>query len=253
MRNLTTSRDALGAVRHIKTTPITLALFAAIGLATAPRSACAADPPYTFKVVTTIGSSAPGGGAFVNDFEPTGLNNRGQLAFTAEPDVPFEEGIFLAGSGGMQQIMRFGQSAPGGGTFSTAELGIVGLNDRGDAAFAFSLVPPGGVVGDTDFGPPIYGGLYRWSHLTASLSPVVVPNVTPDPKGGVFVGIGFDANLNNMGAVAFTGFVTNTPVGLGEGVFVQRPSGSISTIVRTGARRPTVGPSSCPTQSSASP
>ena len=69
---MNTSRDALGAVRHIKTTPITLALLAAIGLATAPRSACAADPPYTFKVVTTIGGPAPGGGAFVNDFEPSG-------------------------------------------------------------------------------------------------------------------------------------------------------------------------------------
>ncbi len=234
MQNLKTSRDALGAVRHIKTTPIILALLAAIGLATAPRNACAADRPYTFKVITTIGSPAPGGGAFVNDFEPTGLNNRGQLAFTAEPDVPFEEGIFLAGSGGIQQIMRFGQSAPGGGTFSTAELGIVGLNDLGDAAFAFSLEP-------LDFGPPINGGLYRWSHLTALLSPVVVPNVTPDPKGGVFAGIAFDASLNNMGAVAFTGFVTNTPVGLGEGVFIQRPSGSISTIVRTGDPSPDGG------------
>src|SRR5438874_13553572 len=197
MRNLTTSRDALGAARHIKPTLITLALLAAIGLATAPRSACAAGPPYTFKVVTTIGSPAPGGGAFGNDFEPTALNNRGQLAFTAEPDLPFEEGIFLAGSGGIQQIMRFGQSAPGGGTFSVFELGIVGLNDFGDAAFAFTLVPPGGAVGDTDFGPPIYGGLYRWSHLAGSLSPVVVPNVTPAPQGGVFVGTAFNANLNN--------------------------------------------------------
>jgi len=212
-----------------------------INFGLAPRAASAANPPYTFKVITTIGSPAPGGGAFGNDFEPTGLNNRGQLAFTAEPDVPFEEGIFLAGSGGIQQIMRFGQSAPGGGTFSTAELGIVGLNDSGDAAFAFALVPTGGVVGDNDFGPPINGGLYRWSHRTASLSPVVVPNVTPDPKGGVFVGVAFDARLNNLGAVAFTGFVTNTPVGLGEGVFIQRPSGSISTIVRTGDPSPDGG------------
>jgi hypothetical protein len=241
MQNMKTSRDALGGTRHIKTTPITLALLAAIGLAAAQRSACAADPPYTFKVVTTIGSPAPGGGAFASDFEPTGLNNRGQLAFTAEPDELGEEGIFLAGGSGIQQIVRFGQSAPGGGTFSAAELGMIGLNDSGDAAFAFSLVPPGGTVGDVDFGPPIYGGLYRWSHRTAMLSPVVVPNVTPDPKGGVFAGSAFDASLNNLGTVAFTGFVTNTPVGLGEGVFIQRPSGSISTIVRTGDPSPDGG------------
>ena len=85
-QNSNTSRDALGAVRHLKTTAITLALLAAVGLATVPRSARAADPPYSFKVVTTIGSPASGGGTFVNDFEPTGLNNRGQLAFTAASD-----------------------------------------------------------------------------------------------------------------------------------------------------------------------
>jgi hypothetical protein len=179
MRNSKTSRGALGDLQHIKTTPITLALLAATGLPTAPRSARAADPPYSFKVIATIGSPAPGGGTFANDFEPTALNNLGQLAFTAEPDVLGEEGIFLAGSAGIQQIMRFGQSAPGGGTFSAAELGRIGLNDRGEAAFAFSLEP-------LDFGPPIYGGLYRWSHLTGALSPAVVPNVTPDPKGEIF-------------------------------------------------------------------
>ena len=62
--------------------------------------------------MTFIGSPAPGGGAFVNDFEPTRLNNRGQLAFTAESDQPGEEAVFLAGGGTIQQIMRFGLNAP---------------------------------------------------------------------------------------------------------------------------------------------
>ena len=206
----------------------------AISCAIIPLASLAADPPYSFQVITRIGNPAPGGGAFVSDFEPTGLNNHGELAFTAEPDVPGEEAIFLAGSGTIQQIMRFGQSAPWGGTFSTFELGIVGLNDFGDAAFAFSLEP-------LDFGPPINGGLYRWSHVSQSLSAVVVPNVTPDPKGGVFVGIAFNANLNNRGNVAFTGFVTNTPIGLGKGIFVQSHSGSISSIVRSGDPSPDGG------------
>src|SRR5258708_7252523 len=146
MHNLKTSRDALGSARGTKINSLALTLATVIGIAIASGSAFGSDPPYTFKAITTIGSPAPGGGVFGNDFEPTGLNNRGQLAFTAEPDAPFEEGIFLAGSGGIQQIMRFGQSAPGGGTFSAAELGVIGLNDVGDGAFAFSLVPPAGVV-----------------------------------------------------------------------------------------------------------
>ncbi len=43
----------------------------------------ASDPVYRFEVITTISSPAPGSGAFVSDFEPTRLNNRGQLAFAA--------------------------------------------------------------------------------------------------------------------------------------------------------------------------
>ncbi len=92
-----------------------------------------------------------------------------------------------------------------------------------------------------DFGPPINAGLYRWSHLTGTLSAAVVPNVTPDPNGGVFVGVYFGASLNNRGDVAFTGYVTNTPLGLGQGFFVQSRSGSISTIVRTGDSSPDGG------------
>jgi len=189
---------------------------------------------YSFKAVTYLGSPAPGGGAFVNDFEPTRLSNRGQIAFTAEPDVPGEEGIFLAGGGTSQQIMRFGQPAPGGGTFSTFELGNIGLNDFGDAAFAFTLEP-------LNFGPPIFGGVYRWSHVTQTLSPVVVPNVTPDPKGGFFVGVHFNVSLNEFGWIVFAGFVTNTPVGLSYGLFVQDHFGHIRSVVRPGDPSPDGG------------
>src|SRR5258707_3955543 len=192
-----------GRDRKATALALTSGLVALISFGLAPRSSLAAGPPYTFKVITTIGSAAPGGGAFVSDFEPTGLNNHGQLAFTAEPNVPGEEAIFMAGSGSIQQVMRFGQSAPGGGNFSVFELGIVGLNDFGDAAFAFTLVPPGGNPGDTDFGPPIYGGLYRRAPLTPSLSPVWGPNWTPSPSWGGVVGIRFQGNPNNPRNPAF--------------------------------------------------
>src|ERR1035437_3013470 len=74
-----------------------------------------ADQSYHLRAVSHIGAPAPGGGLFANDFEPTRLNNRGQVAFTAEPDPIGGEAVFLATSDGIQQMMRYGQPAPGTG------------------------------------------------------------------------------------------------------------------------------------------
>jgi len=207
-------------------------LAASVLLAMTPIEALAASPGYTFKVVAYIGDAAPGGGAFVNDFEPGRLNNHGQLAFTAEPELPFQEAIFLAGGGTLQQIMRFGQSAPGGGLFSTSELGVIGLNDAGDLAFSFTLEP-------FNFGPPVYGGTYRWSHQTQTLSPIVIPGVTPVPglPGSVFTGVDFDVQLNNLGRVVFNGFL-NTPAGPATGIFQQDKSGHLTSLVLPGDPAP---------------
>jgi hypothetical protein len=106
--------------------PLWLGLVAAIAVGTAGPRASGDERPYQFQVVTHVGGAAPGGGAFVNDFEPTALNNKGQLVFTAEPDMPGEEGAFLADGGSIQPMARFGQSAPGGGSFSRH-----GLEQRG--------------------------------------------------------------------------------------------------------------------------
>ncbi|HXJ56813.1 MAG TPA: choice-of-anchor tandem repeat NxxGxxAF-containing protein, partial [Verrucomicrobiae bacterium] len=130
MKKLATNRPGVGAAQPFKPTPsvLVLGLAGLISLTVAPSRSLAADPAYTFKVVAAVGDPAPGGGAFTTDFEPSALNNRGQLAFTADLAVPgepeqFHEGLFLAGGGNLQQIVRFGQSAPGGGTFSVGELG----------------------------------------------------------------------------------------------------------------------------------
>ena len=85
MKKLATNRHGIRAVQHSKPTPVlVLGLAGLISLAAAPGNSFAADPAYAFKVVTTIGDPAPGGGTFTNDFEPSALNNRGQLAFTAD-------------------------------------------------------------------------------------------------------------------------------------------------------------------------
>jgi hypothetical protein len=195
--------------------------------------ACADDSGYRFTAITYIGSPAPGGGAFTNDFEPSRLNNHGQLAFTSEPDVPGEEAIFLAGPEGITQIMRFGQAAPGGGIFSTFELGAIGLNEAGDLGFAFTLEP-------LTFAPAIYGGIYRWSHRTQTLTPIVVPNVTPAPGGGTFVGAQFAVSLNNQGTMAFGGFV-GAPAAPGVAIFTADRSGFISSVAQPGDPTPDGG------------
>jgi hypothetical protein len=207
----------------------------AILLALSPNQASASPPGYTFSAVTSIGSAAPGGGAFVNDFEPTRLNNRGQLAFTAEPDQPGEEAVFLAGGGTIQQIMRFGQNAPGtASVFSTFELGNLGLNDPGDMALAFTL-------GSTlDFGPPVIGGVYRWSALTRSLSPVVVPG-TQAAGVGTFAGADFIVGLNNQGLLTFSAYLGAPADPTKRGVFVQDKNGSISVVAMNGTFVAVVG------------
>src|SRR5262249_28242810 len=93
----------------------------------APGTARAAG--YTFKAVAVIGDPAPGGSKFTNDFEPSRLNNRGDLAFTTDLTDQQQEGVFLATGGQILPIMRYGQAAPGGGTFGGGEFGNLGLND----------------------------------------------------------------------------------------------------------------------------
>ena len=114
------------------------------------------------------------------------------------------------------------------------ELGNVGLNDEGDVAFGFSLEP-------FDFSVPLHGGIFRWSGASKTLSPVVIPNVTPDPSGGVFVGVDPGVSLNNQGALVFTSYVTNTPAGLSRGAFLQDKSGRITSIMRPGDSAPEGG------------
>src|SRR5262249_47044181 len=95
---------------------------------------------YSFQPIAFIPGPAPGGGSFINDFEPGAgaINDRGKLTFVADVDTG-GEGIFTKSPGGpLTQIVRSGQPAPGGGTFDFfGVLGHVALNNHGDGAFAF--------------------------------------------------------------------------------------------------------------------
>ena len=59
---------------------------------------------FRFTPIATIPGPAPGGGQLVNDFEPGGLNNRGEVAFVADVTPSGEEGVFLGARGGSRRL-----------------------------------------------------------------------------------------------------------------------------------------------------
>ena len=72
--------------------------------ATAPGIALAQPPGYNFTHIATLGDSAPGGGKFINDFEPWSINSSGDMAFAADLDTE-GEGIFISRKGQISEIM----------------------------------------------------------------------------------------------------------------------------------------------------
>jgi hypothetical protein len=199
-------------------------------------------PSYSIAPVAILGHLAPGpeGGTFTFDFESGPLNNKGQVVFTADLDEgagDAGEGVFLGGKGGLSQVVRVGEPAPGGGTFGgfgTASPDA--LNDAGDAAFAFgrdSLTFPIGVN----------AGVYRYDHASRRLTAVLVPGVTAAPGGGIFAGTLFHPSLNNGGDLVFPGIVPATigpgaSIDLGVGIFLADSQGHLTKVVRPGDAAP---------------
>ena len=188
---------------------------------------------FEFTMLASLGDFAPGGGNFSNDFETYGLNNRGVASFVTEVSVGgavtssgSSEGLFLARPGEIAQVARFGQPAPGGGTFGPGILGSTPINDRGEVAFAYQLLPATFPLGTNS-------GLYRFAGKRGGVTAVVVPGSTPAPGGGVFQGVAFDPTLNNRGDIAFDGVVP-----AGDGVFTADRHGQISTVAQPGDSAP---------------
>lgn len=196
---------------------------------------------YTFTKLATLGDSAPGGGFHVNDFEPGAINNRGDVIYGTDLNAPSGEGVFLRRAGLAElELARVSGVAPGGGIFDFLLLGQTALNDEGDGAFAFTLQPFGLPVG-------VNSGVYRLSHVTGGVTPVVIPEVTAAPGGGKFKGAGFSTSLNNKGELVFTGIIetdrgVHVPpeiyIGLGVGVFKADKSDRITSIVSPGDAAP---------------
>jgi len=177
---------------------------------------------YGFRIVDELGAANDR----MNDYEPGGLDARGDAAFVA--DVPQGEGVFVGSSNGVTELARSGGVADGL-TLGDIELERIGSNDQGDVVFAFQL---------GQFALPfgLGGALFHYSAADGSVHALVRPGVTPAPGGGVFRGVQ-GARISNQGHIAFGGLV-DTPGGPAPGVFEVAPDGVIRAIARPGDQLP---------------
>jgi hypothetical protein len=215
---------------------------------------------YSFAKLETLGDKTPSGFYHINDFEPGGLNNRGDsiyatdLGTSSDPKTNFGEGAFLRLAGQESEFelaLAGGDAKVGDGKTFFGILSPAAINDRGDGAFAFTLTPlmsPNGVN----------AALYRYTlnepKMTPVVEPVVVPFKTPapggdcsSPAGYCFQGVAFETWLNNRGDLVFSGIVNTDKgvhlpgekyIGLGVGVFKADARGNITSIVSPGDRAP---------------
>ena len=191
-----------------------------------------------FTLLAANGGPAPGGGTYANDFEPGGLNNRGQYSYAADVSTG-GEGVFSRRGTTSAQIIRSGDPAPGGGTFGPFGIfGHAALNDPGDLAFAFNGDPFTLPLG-------LNSGVYRFTASSNVTTAILVPFVTPAPTGGVFQGAVIHASINNGRDVAFAGIINTTAgisvppnLGLGVGVFRSDREGALTSVVVPGDPAP---------------
>lgn len=223
-------------------TPVMLVTALATG--SMPSDAMAEPTGYSFSPLAELGDPVPGdptGGLFINDFEPGGINNRGDVVFGADVTTGGEGVFFLKKGQTLSQLARSLNAAPGGGSFGNVLfLGPTTLNDQGDTAFAFDLDP-------FEFPVGANSGVYRRSHSTGVVTPVVRPGVTHAPGGGEFVGGYFGPNLNNGGDLVFPAIIHTEDgihvtgeayTGLGIGIFKADKKDHISSVVSPGDPAP---------------
>jgi hypothetical protein len=113
-----------------------------------------ADPKgYVFTPLVFLGETTPGGQQFLDVFDSSRINNRGDVLFGSNVTADQEGGLFLLSYGEISQIpARTGEGAPGGGVFSLGTLLPTPSNDKGDVGFIwlrdpFILPPEGPPIG----------------------------------------------------------------------------------------------------------
>ena len=149
----------------------------------APAEEAASAKSYGFALLGANGSPAPGGGTYANDFEPGGLNSRGQYSYAADVSTG-GEGVFLGR--GTTVYANHPQRRPGAGGRHVRPLRH--LRSRG----AERPGQPGLRVQRGPVHPAARPELRRLPlHATSNATTaILVPFVTPARFGGVFQGTG---------------------------------------------------------------
>lgn len=176
------------------------------------------------------GDPVPGGnGVFEDFFDPAGPNENGQVAFVGrisggESD---NEGIYLAGEGGVIELAREGNPVPGGnGTFGDFTL-LSGINDNGQAAFSAHLDGTSG--GETDNEAVFLAGEEGITEIARKGESV------PGGGGGIIDSEFYPRGPNENGQVAFGAGIRDgdEDVPIDSALFLAGPSG-ITTLIRHG-------------------
>lgn len=214
---------------------VTLAAAATALVTAAPAHA---ETKYVFRPVAFLDAPAPGGDVFTLDFQPSDINDRGTIAFTAGT-ASGGEAVYQFRDGELVKVARSGDPAPGGGKFSgQGELGRLGLNESDAMSVPFHLDPFPGTAG-------LNGAVFRFTAATGALTPVARPG-TRSPLGGKFKGVHFDTGINDAGDVVFTGLAPGTDIntgvapgtyGIAAAVFEQH-NGVLRAVVKPGDRAP---------------
>ncbi len=166
-------------------------------------------------IVAAFGDPAPGGGTFIGAGGAL-INASGQIVFSADVTAPGRPGIFLWSNGSTQLIVRDGDPAPGGGTFTLSY--EYSLNELGEIAFGAYTPSREEMM------------LFLFSQGTVSL---LARTGDPAPRGGAFLTL-YHPVINANRQVAFESDLDS----LEFGIFLRDPDGSMIEVVRDGDPAP---------------
>ncbi len=183
-------------------------------------------------LVARSGSDAPGADAKFLGFGGPTLNDAGQTAFRGSLSVPGAlgiangSGIWAERDGSLALIARDGNAAPGTSEIFSS-FGFPILNGVGQTAFRGSLTVPGG-DGRSHWG--------IWSEREGTLSLVAREGSIAPGTDAAFVTSLFSPAFNDLGQVAFGGFLTGPNVDSSNdlGIWAQNPLGLLTLIAREG-------------------
>lgn len=178
------------------------------------------------------GQAAPDGNGVLSSFGPVSINNAGTTAFRAtmtgtSGGTSDYSGIFAGSGGGLTQIVRGNQAAPGGnGVFADFNFSnSQSFNNAGQAAFY-------AVLSGTSGGTTDDRGVYRSSGGTATQ--IAREGQAAPDSNGLFADFG-SISLNDAGQVAFHASLSGTSNGSNDNSGVFRGSGgAITQIAREG-------------------